>query len=70
MQKALKGAKEANRPMPEGIVSAAINPETGLREDGGTITEYFLTEYPPRRRDDSLSLVPSKSGKDIRDQLF
>jgi len=70
MQKALKGAKEANRPMPEGIVSAAINAETGLREDGGTITEYFLTEYPPRRRDDSLSLVPSKSGKDIRDQLF
>ena len=44
--------------------------ETGLREDGGTITEYFLAEYTPRRRDDSLSLVPSKSGKDIRDQLF
>jgi penicillin-binding protein 1A len=70
MQKALKGAKDANRAMPEGIVAAAISPETGLREEGGTITEYFLAEYPPRRRDDSLSLVPSKSGKDIRDQLF
>ena len=70
MAKALKGAKESNLPMPEGIVAAAINPDTGLREDGGTITEYFLAEYPPRRRDDSMSLVPSKSGKDIRDQLF
>jgi len=70
MAKALKGAKEANLPMPEGIVAAAINPDTGLREEGGTITEYFLSEYQPRRRDDSLSLVPSKSGKDIRDQLF
>ena len=28
----------------------------------------FLSEYPPRRRDDSL--VPGKAGKDIRDQLF
>jgi penicillin-binding protein 1A len=70
MAKALKGAKEANLPMPEGIVAAPINPETGLREEGGALIEYFLGEYPPRRRDDSLSLVPSKSGKDIRDQLF
>jgi penicillin-binding protein 1A len=69
MAKALKGTKEASLPMPEGS-SRGVNPETGLREEGGTITEYFLSEYPPRRRDDSLSLVPSKSGKDIRDQLF
>ena len=45
-----------------------INAETGLRDDAGTITEYFFAEFPPRRRDDSL--VPGKSGKDIRDQLF
>ena len=68
MAKALKGAPEANRPMPEGILALTINAETGLRDDVGGITEYFLAEFPPRRRDDSF--VPGKSGKDIRDQLF
>ncbi len=68
MAKAMKGTPEANRPMPEGILALTINAETGLRDDVGGITEYFLAEFPPRRRDDSF--VPSKSGKDIRDQLF
>jgi penicillin-binding protein 1A len=68
MAKAMKGAPEANRPMPEGILALTINADTGLRDDVGGITEYFLAEFPPRRRDDSF--VPSKSGKDIRDQLF
>jgi penicillin-binding protein 1A len=67
MGKALKGAPEANRPMPEGILALTVNADTGLRDDVG-ITEYFLSEFPPRRRDDSF--VPGKSGKDIRDQLF
>src|SRR5580765_7561585 len=68
MAKAIKGTPEATLPMPEGILSVPINAESGLRDDTGTITEYFLTEFPPRRRDDSF--VPSKTGKDIRDQLF
>jgi len=68
MAKAIKGTPEATLPMPEGILSVPINAESGLRDDAGTITEYFLTEFPPRRRDDSF--VPSKTGKDIRDQLF
>ena len=68
MAKALKGVPETSRPMPEGILALTINAETGLRDDSGGITEYFLAEFPPRRRDDSF--VPSKSGKDIRDQLF
>jgi penicillin-binding protein 1A len=68
MAKALKGTPEASMPMPDGILALPINAETGLRDDAGTITEYFYSEFPPRRRDDSL--VPGKSGKDIRDQLF
>ena len=68
MAKALKGTPEASLPMPEGILAVPINAETGLRDDAGTITEYFFSEFPPRRRDDSL--VPGKAGKDIRDQLF
>jgi penicillin-binding protein 1A len=68
MAKALKGTPEANLPMPDGILALTVNAETGLRDDAGTITEYFLAEFPPRRRDDSF--VPGKAAKDIRDQLF
>ena len=68
MAKSLKGTPEANLPMPDGILALTVNAETGLRDDAGGITEYFLSEFPPRRRDDSF--VPGKSGKDIRDQLF
>jgi penicillin-binding protein 1A len=68
MAKALKGMPEASLPMPDGILAAPINAETGLRDDAGTITEYFFSEFPPRRRDDGFT--PGKPGKDIRDQLF
>jgi penicillin-binding protein 1A len=68
MATALKGMPEASMPMPDGVVAMPINAETGLRDDAGTITEYFFSEFPPRRRDDSL--VPGTAGKDIRDQLF
>ena len=32
-----------------------INAESGLREEGGGVTEYFFAEFPPRGRDDSLT---------------
>jgi penicillin-binding protein 1A len=68
MAKALKGTKEAEVPMPDGVVAVKINAETGLRDDGG-LTEFFFSEFPPRGRDESL--MPSGTpGKDIRDQLF
>jgi hypothetical protein len=54
--------------MPSGIIALTINPETGLREDGGGLTEYFFSEFPPRGREESVSA--GKTGKDIRDQLF
>ena len=70
MAKVLKGTKETEFPMPDGIVAVKINPDTGLRDDtGGGLTEYFFSEFPPRGRDESL--VPAGApGKDIRDQLF
>ncbi len=68
MAKALKGTPEAVLPMPEGIVAVTINAESGLRDDAGSVTEYFFAEFPPRGRDESLA--PGKAGKDIRDQLF
>ena len=68
MAKALKGTPEVKVPTPDGIIAVTINAESGLRDEAGTLTEYFLAEFPPRSRDDSLA--PVKTGKDIRDQLF
>jgi penicillin-binding protein 1A len=68
MAKALKGTPEATLAMPGGIVAVTINPESGLRDDAGGITEYFLAEFPPRGRDDSLAT--GRAGKDVKDQLF
>ncbi len=68
MAKALKGTPEASLRMPEGIVAVSINAESGLPDNTGSITEYFLAEFPPRQRADSP--IPGKVGKDIRDQLF
>ena len=45
-----------------------VNAESGLRDDAGSVTDYFFAEFPPRGRDESLT--PGKAGKDIRDQLF
>jgi penicillin-binding protein 1A len=57
MGKALKGVPKANDTdldaiipeniVPEGIVMARINPETGFREEDGEILEYFLQENLP-----------------------
>jgi penicillin-binding protein 1A len=69
MAKALKGTPEASMAMPEGIISARINAETGLRDEGSALTDYFYAEFPPRGRDESL--VPAgQPARDIRDQLF
>ena len=54
MAKSLKGVPEVPLKPPEGVVVARINAETGLREsDGGGITEYFYSEFPPRQREDA-----------------
>ncbi|MDQ6619620.1 MAG: penicillin-binding protein 1A [Pseudomonadota bacterium] len=68
MGKALKGIPEAPMPMPEGLVTVRINPDTGLRDDSGGISEVFYSEHPPRR-DESLS-VQAPAGRDVREQLF
>jgi len=69
MAKALKGTPQANLPMPDGVIAVRINSDSGLHDDAGSLTEYFLAEFPPRARDDSLSPT-GPPGKDIRDQLF
>ncbi|MEO8676385.1 MAG: penicillin-binding transpeptidase domain-containing protein, partial [Casimicrobiaceae bacterium] len=68
MAKALKGTKEADVPMPDGVIAVKVNADTGLRDEGG-LTEFFFSEFPPRGREEGLT--PSGTpAKDIRDQLF
>jgi hypothetical protein len=70
MAKVLKGTKPAELPMPDGILAARVNADSGLRDDsGGGLVEYFFSEFPPRAREEGLSPAASP-GKDIRDQLF
>jgi penicillin-binding protein 1A len=72
MQKVLKGTPEVNAPPPDGIVSARINADTGLRDDASGLSDYFFSEFLPRGRDESLAPAgpPGQPGKDIRDQIF
>jgi penicillin-binding protein 1A len=54
MSKALKGVPAASYTPPAGITTAKINPETGLREAHGTMTEYFLEEQLPPEADNKV----------------
>jgi penicillin-binding protein 1A len=69
MAKVLKGTPEATLPMPDGIVTVKINPDTGLRDDQRGISEFFYSEFLPRGRDEGL-LPGGQPTRDIRDQLF
>jgi penicillin-binding protein 1A len=72
MAKVLKGTPAASLPMPDGVVTIAINPETGLRDEGAAFAEYFFQEHTPRGRDESTAPAgqPGQSGRDIRDLIF
>jgi penicillin-binding protein 1A len=72
MQKALKGLPDVPAEPPEGLVSLRINAESGLRDDAGTISEWFFNEYVPRR-EEALTPAPvpgGRSSQDVRNQLF
>ena len=75
MGKAMKGVDEQPRTIPEGIVQARINQETGLRDSDGRIAEYFYQEFLPGERDGEA--VPSgalpgagKPTDEVKSQLF
>jgi penicillin-binding protein 1A len=75
MGKAMKGVEEQPRTIPEGIVQARVNQETGLRDADGRITEYFYQEFLPGERDGE-ALAPGalpgavKPTDEVKSQLF
>jgi penicillin-binding protein 1A len=76
MGKVMKGVAEQTRSMPQGVVQARINPETGLRDpDGRGIVDYFYQEFLPAERDSELApatTVPgdAKPPEEVKNQLF
>jgi penicillin-binding protein 1A len=71
MQKAQKGIPEKPLVTPEGVISVRINPESGLRDEGSSLSEWFYAEFPPRGRDDTLAPAGGgRPGQDVREQLF
>jgi penicillin-binding protein 1A len=71
MQRALKGQPEKASETPQGVVQVRINPETGLRDDASTLSDWFYAEAVPRPRDDTfVSPNAGRSAQDVRNQLF
>jgi penicillin-binding protein 1A len=71
MQTALKGVPEAEMRPPEGVVAVRIDPETGMRDDGGKLTEYFFAEnVPPMGFGAAAATGGTRTADEVRSQLF
>jgi penicillin-binding protein 1A len=76
--KVMPGVAERPRSVPEGVVQARINPETGLRSpEGGGIVEYFYQEFLPAEQDGAAPSLQSpvmpggaKPPEEVKSQLF
>ncbi len=75
MQKALKGVPEKLPDTPPNVVSLRINPESGLRDDSSSLSDWFYAEFTPRAREaeafaPAAAATPGATARDTRDQLF
>jgi len=66
----LKGVPEKPLTAPPGIVTARIDPETGMRSEDGGVSEYFYQEYVPPEQSVEISPSLDKPSEDVRNQLF
>lgn len=74
MSQALKGVPQSEFPVPPGVVTARINPESGLLDSGAaSVVEYFVQENVPPAHEDALLPAAEgggRSGDEIKNQLF
>ncbi len=69
MASAIENEPEAELIAPQGITAARIDPDTGLRNVAGTVTEYFLREQLPPQAEIVYD-TPFEAADDFRDQLY
>jgi penicillin-binding protein 1A len=69
MGKVLHGVEEQFMPVPEGVTSASINPDNGLADKNGKMSDYFYRENVPRE-EKSESLDGTRSPEEVKSQLF
>ncbi len=70
MAKSLKGVPEVPLKVPDGVLIARINADTGMRDSEGNVTEYFFAEFPPHQREDALAPPGAQAPREVRNQLF
>ena len=75
MGRVMKGVEEQPRIVPEGVVQARINAETGLRDPEGRIVEYFYQEFVPAEREGESETPGAPPGgvkppEEVKSQLF
>jgi penicillin-binding protein 1A len=70
MASALKGVPEQAFSQPEGVVSAQIDPESGMRVATGGLNEYFYQEFLPEEDDAERQSSAEQSSDEVRNQLF
>ena len=75
MGKVMKGVEEQPRQAPEGVVQARIDAESGLRDPGGRVVEYFYHEFLPAEREpdtETPNALPGavKPPEEVKSQLF
>jgi penicillin-binding protein 1A len=70
MSKALKGVDETFQPVPEGVVSAAINPDTGQAASDSKMSDYFYRENVPAAPKRDVPGDGTRSSEEVKSQLF
>ena len=70
MGQALKGVAEQVLTVPEGVVSARIDPDTGLRSSDGRLTEFFYHEFLPGEFEAERPATAERPPDEVRNQLF
>ena len=70
MSKALKGVDETFQQVPEGVVSAGVNPDTGQAGGDGKTTEFFYRENVPAAQKRDASGDDARSSEEVKSQLF
>jgi penicillin-binding protein 1A len=69
---ALKGVAEQLPSPPEGVVSARIDPASGMRVADGQsgISEFFYLESPPRDAEGAAGAAEGRSADEVKSQIF